>query len=94
MTKYLKQASSGHIYIETEALKLREDMSPCDAPHEVETLTGIKPMDKSIISQGPYPTREEIEFSVMHWRELKRMVEDKGGIWTNKKAALEFLETL
>lgn len=28
----------------------------------------------------------------MHWRELKKMVEAKGGEWIDKAAALEFLK--
>lgn len=32
MTEYLKQSGSGHIYVWTEALAKREDMTPCGGP--------------------------------------------------------------
>lgn len=35
---------------------------------------------------------EESPYDSLHWRQLKAKVEAKGGEWTNKQDAIEFLE--
>lgn len=97
---FLRKKSDGYIYGYTDILAKRADMEPYYPPADTEQAgaeAAAVPADEVI----PDPIAQEVtedvasdeapDFEAMHWKQLKRMVEDNGGEWINKESAITFL---
>lgn len=63
-----------------------------EKPAEAEA-PAAEPTDAPAEPAAEAASDEPVEaLADMHWRELKKMVEAKGGEWIDKAAALEFLK--
>ena len=76
---FLRKKSDGYVYPYTDVLAKRTDMVPHD-PSSSPAKGG---------AEAAAPVSPE--YADMHWKQLKRLVEEAGMPWVDKDTAVKFL---
>lgn len=95
---FLKKAN-GAIYVYTDMLAKRADMEPYYPKEPADTdkagaEAAAPPADdanEAVDEDGKDTAEDSPDYQSMHWQTLKKLVEDAGGEWSSKDAAIEFL---